>query len=270
MKEYLASQLQTLVDPAQGQNTVREYLQARVLGTLQRCGAMVPLAFQGGTALRFLHGSARYSEDLDFTREPTSAPYDFRAWLQAVRMELTAEGYRIEIKVSDLKVVHSAFFRFQGLLYELGLSPHRDEVLSIKLEVDTNPPKGAILATTLIRRHIPLRLQHHDQASLLAGKLHAILQRSFTKGRDIYDLFWYLSDPDWPAPNLDLLNHALTQTSWSGDSLSVDNWRTVVTERIQSLAWNRVVADVSPFLERKADADLLTRGDLLSLLSQPR
>jgi len=27
---------------------------------------------------------------------------------------------------------------------------------------------------------------------LLAGKLHAILQRAYTKGRDIYDLLWYL------------------------------------------------------------------------------
>ena len=46
----------------------------------------------------------------------------------------------MEIKVNDSKVVHSAFIRFIGLLYELGLSPHRDEVLAVKLEVDTNPP----------------------------------------------------------------------------------------------------------------------------------
>ena len=49
-----------------------------------------------------------------------------------------------------------------------------------------------------MRRHVTLRLHHHDRASLLAGKLHAILQRPYTKGRDLYDLIWYLSDPTWP------------------------------------------------------------------------
>jgi hypothetical protein len=73
----------------------------------------------------------------------------------------------------------------------LKLSPHHDEVLAVKIEVDTIPPRGAGLATSLIRRHVLLNLQHHDQASLLAGKLHAILQRPSLKGRDLYDLAWY-------------------------------------------------------------------------------
>ena len=30
---------------------------------------MIPLAFHGGTALRFLYTSQRYSEDLDFALE---------------------------------------------------------------------------------------------------------------------------------------------------------------------------------------------------------
>jgi LuxR family maltose regulon positive regulatory protein len=82
--------------------------------------------------------------------------------------------------------------------------------------VATNPPAGAGLATTVVRRFVVLQLQHHDKASLLAGKLHAILQRSYTKGRDIYDLLWYLSDPTWPPPNLVLLNNALAQAHIAG------------------------------------------------------
>ena len=50
-------------------------------------------------------------------------------------------------------------------------------MLSIRIEVDTRPPSEAGLATTLIRRHVTLRLQHHDRASLLAGKLHASCNR---------------------------------------------------------------------------------------------
>jgi predicted nucleotidyltransferase component of viral defense system len=48
---------------------VREYLQARILESLQKSGAMIPLAFHGGTALRFLFSHGRYSEDLDFALE---------------------------------------------------------------------------------------------------------------------------------------------------------------------------------------------------------
>jgi hypothetical protein len=138
---------------------------------------------------------------------------------------LTPEGYPVELKVSDQKTVRSAFVRFPGLLYELGLSGQQSEVLAVKIEVDTNPPAGAGLATTVVRRFVVLQLQHHDKASLLSGKLHAILQRAYTKGSDLYDLLWYLSDPTWPQPNLTLLNNALAQTHWQGETLTVVNWR---------------------------------------------
>ena len=266
MKEYLTSLVRIEPTPAQGRNVVREYLQARILGSLQRAGAMIPLAFHGGTALRFLYATPRYSEDLDFALEHSHDQYDFRAYLRAIRSELTAEGYTLDLKVNDRKVVHSAFIRFRGLLYELGLSPHQNVVLSVKIEVDTNPPTGAGLATTVIRRHVPLRLQHHDQTSLLAGKLHAILQRPYVKGRDIYDLLWYISDPTWPAPNLTLLNNALRQTGWIEASLTEDTWPEAVRRRLQTVDWSQVAADVRPFLETGADIKLLTRENLEGLL----
>jgi hypothetical protein len=227
---------------------------------------MIPLAFHGGTALRFLYASPCYSEDLDFALERARSQYDFRAYLRAIQSEFTREGYAVELDVSDRKVVHSAFVRFPGLLYELGLSPHRSEVLAVKVEVDTNAPSGAELATTVVRRHVTLQLQHHDRASLLAGKLHAILQRPYLKGRDIYDLLWYLGDPDWPAPNLTLLDNALRQTGWTGPSPTAHNWREMVRSRVQTLAWDRVVADVSPFLESSAELDLLTLENVMRVL----
>ncbi|MBN1887693.1 MAG: nucleotidyl transferase AbiEii/AbiGii toxin family protein [Thermoflexales bacterium] len=266
MKEYLASLVRAAPNPAQGRNVAREYLQARLLGALQRAGAMIPLAFHGGTLLRFLYAIPRYSEDLDFALEGNKARYDFRAFLHAIRAELGAEGYAVELKVSDQKVVHSAFIRFGGLLYELGLSPHRDEVLSVKFEVDTNPPAGAQLATSVVRRYVLLHLQHHDPASLLAGKLHAVLQRPYPKGRDVYDLLWYLSDPRWPQPNLVLLNNALRQTGWTGAELTADNWRELVRARLRQWDWSKAMADVRPFLEPGAGLNLLTRENLLRVL----
>lgn len=266
MKEYLLQLVRAAPTPAYGRNATREYLQARILAALQRAGAMIPLAFHGGTALRFLYNSLRYSEDLDFALERAREAYDFRVYLKTIRSTLTAEGYAIELKVSDQKVVHSAFVRFAGLLNELGLSPFRDEVLAVKIEVDTNPPAGAGLATSVIRRHVPLQIQHHDRASLLAGKLHAILQRPYTKGRDVYDLLWYLSDPQWPSPNLALLNNALQQTGWPGPELIEETWRAAVRQRLHAIDWPQVAADVRPFLEPSVDPGLLTLENLLRVL----
>lgn len=266
MKDYLAEIVRAVPTSVQGRNVAREYLQARILSALQRAGAMIPLAFHGGTALRFLFGSARYSEDLDFALERATGEYDFRAYLQAIQSTFAAEGYQLELKVSDRRTVHSAFVRFGGLLYELALSPHRDEVLAVKIEVDTRPPAGADLTTTIVRRHVILHLQHHDRASLLAGRLHAILQRPYLKGRDVYDLLWYLSDREWPAPNLTLLNNALQQTGWEAEPLTEDNWRRMVRVRLQEVGWEQVVADVRPFLDPTADPGILQMENLVRLL----
>jgi predicted nucleotidyltransferase component of viral defense system len=85
MKEDLKSRLQASWEAAEARNRVREYLQARILSSLQRSGAMVPLAFQGGTALRFLYSIRRYSEDLDFALERPDRGYDFQSYLGAIR-----------------------------------------------------------------------------------------------------------------------------------------------------------------------------------------
>lgn len=209
MKAYLRA----LIAPARTKlvaiHLVREYLQARSLQSLQRAGAMQTLAFHGGTSLRFLYDISRYSEDLYFALELHPEAYDFRAYLQQIVNDFSVEVYVVDVKLNEKQAVHKAFVRFRGLLYELGLSGHTDEVLAIKIEVDTNPPSCVGLMTTPLHKLVPLNLQHHDQATLLAGNLSAILQRDYTKGRDIYDLWWYLNQPDWPEPNLEYLNQSM-------------------------------------------------------------
>ena len=90
-----------------------------------------PSRLSGGTALRFLYATARYSEDLDFSLEGNAERYDFRSYLGAISKEFVAEGYEVQVKLSDKKVVNSAFVRFPGLPYELGLSPHSRQTLSV-------------------------------------------------------------------------------------------------------------------------------------------
>jgi hypothetical protein len=227
---------------------------------------MATLAFHGGTALRFLYAIPRYSEDLDFTLERPESNYDFRAYLRAIQDEFSKEGYEVGIKLYDKKTVNVAFIKFNHLLYGFGLSTQRDEVLSVKIEVDTNPPAGVGLDTTIVRRHVTLRLQHHNRASLLSGKLHALFQRRYVKGRDLYDLMWYLSDPDWPNPNFTLLQNALWQTGWGGSIPNENNWRKILCEHLRKIDWGRTVADAKPFLERANDVDLLTQWYFEQLL----
>lgn len=251
---------------AHGLNLVREALQAAALASLQRSGAMRALAFQGGTALRFLFSLARYSEDLDFALERPDAGYDLKELARQIKADFSREGLDLDLRLNDSKTVHSLWLRFPGLLFDLGLSPLKDQILAIKIEVDTRPPSGARLETSLVRRHRILNLQHHDRASLFAGKLHAVLERSFFKGRDIYDLVWYLSDPGWPKPNLVLLNNALKQTGSKRSALDVESWREAVRERLEAADFSRLTADVSPFLERLEEVRLLELNAILKLL----
>ncbi len=268
MKEYLLTLARSNTDLSYRRNLAREYLQARVLESLQRSGAMIPMAFHGGTALRFLYGLTRFSEDLDFALEKPSESGHFQKYLQAIRSTFQAEGYNLQIKVNDRKTVISAFVRFYSLPYDLEISPNPNEALSIKIELDTRPPEGAVLETDLVRRHITLRINHHDRATLFAGKLHAILHRKYAKGRDLFDLMWYLSDPTWPEPNLVMLNNALVQTGWLGPGLTGESWRSQVLKRLDQLNWKDALADVRPFLERPQELELLTRENFSRLLRE--
>jgi len=268
MKEFLRQLLSGVENPILGRCLVREYLQARLLQSFQDKGVFNTWLFQGGTALRFLYSMPRFSEDLDFALVKPGMEGNFRDILFNARKTFQAEDYDISIKVNDTKTVKSAFVKFGGLLFELGLSAHRSETLSIKVEIDTNPPAGATCESTIVRRHVTLNLRHHDKASLLAGKLHAVLARRYVKGRDIYDLIWYLSDRSWPQPNIELLNNALVQTDWKGPEVTQDNWRDLLREKVDKLKWARVVEDVEPFLQRPEDVKLLTKENLVGLLQE--
>jgi predicted nucleotidyltransferase component of viral defense system len=271
MKEQLRYLIGQRASSVEATLVIREYLQARILEVLQRSGAFQDWAFLGGTALRFLYRLPRFSEDLDFSRTvacgpTTSVQMEFRKYTESIQRVLEAETYTIELRLRPENTVQSAFIAFPGLLYELGLSPHREQKLSIKVEVDTNPPAHAVFDRTLVRTHVFLNLQHYDKASLLAGKLHALLSRSHTKGRDVYDLMWYLSDPGWPEPNLDLLEAALVQSGNAVQGTLGGSWRQMIAERLEAMDWRQVLADVRPFLENSHELDLLTRGNLLGLL----
>ena len=266
MIPYLKAQIAEVFTPESQRAIVREYLQMRILHSLQGAGAMIPLAFHGGTALRILYQLPRYSEDLDFALERQPEQYDFRKYLTTIQRDMTAETYDVEVKLNERNVVHSAFIRFHGLLHQIGISPHKSEVLAIKVEIDTNPPANAGLNTTFIQHHVAVHLQHHDKASLLAGKLHAILQREYVKGRDWYDLYWYLSQPQWASPNVAMLNDALVQSSGGKGAITDENWRGYVLKRLETLDWAQVVADVQRFLIKQEELNVFKKETVAGLV----
>jgi len=110
------------------------------------------------------------------------------------------------------------------LLYEAGLTLQESQKLPIAIEVDTNPPPGWKEEKTIVDVHLPVLLQHYDLPSLFAAKLAAVLTRAYTKGRDIYDLFWYRTKRKELFPNFTFLNNALSQKRKNQIWLHEQNW----------------------------------------------
>jgi predicted nucleotidyltransferase component of viral defense system len=100
-------------------NLMREYLQFYILRIMHDEGVFRYTAFLGGTALRFLHGLPRYSEDLDFSCVH-KATYTFSDLMKKVKEELVLAGYSVEVVCSKNKVVNNAFVKFEGLMYRQG------------------------------------------------------------------------------------------------------------------------------------------------------
>lgn len=266
MKEQIKQVIAETRDKLQARNLVREYCQAKILQFLQEKGLFRPWIFHGGTALRFLYRLPRYSEDLDFALESPKFKIDFACVISDVCRAFESEAYIVKAKINELKTVKSASIRFMGLLHELRLSPRPSEILSIKIELDSHPAPGGKTETSIFRRYIILNVLHYDKASLLSGKLHAILARPYVKGRDLYDLFWYLSDRTWPEPNIEFLASALRQTNWKGPEIFKSNWCQIVANRLENLEWKKAIEDVRPFIERSSDLNLFTRENIFKLL----
>lgn len=266
MRDFLIQIVKQQPNDFLKRSIAREYLQARILEALQDQGIFARWAFVGGTALRFLFGLPRYSEDLDFSLIGPKRKEEFTSLVKKIGGVFDAEGYANDIRIKDNGAVNSALIRFKDILFELSLSPRRGQILSIRVEIDSNPPAGAGTATTIIRKFVALHLLHYDRPSLLAGKLHALLSRPYTKGRDLFDLVWYLADPTWPEPNFTLLNNALVQTGWPGPELTSANWRRNVLARLEKIPWDQAIKDVTPFLERSQDLRLLNFENVRKML----
>ncbi len=248
------------------QHVLREYLQNYLLFLLQKSRYSCHLCFVGGTALRFLYRTRRFSEDLDFSAADTWEAQKFPDLVAQLSARLEEAAYTFSPQTRTHKNVQSAQFRFSELLFESGLAQRKEQNLSIHLEIDSCPPRGAGVEKTVAGLFMPVLLQHYDLPSLLAGKIHDLLTRPYTKGRDLHDLFWFRTQHKGMQPNLILLNNALEQTGYSGEPLTAIDWLDVVREKVAAMAWKQVERDVLPFLQYSDDLLTFTRENLLQLL----
>jgi hypothetical protein len=152
------------------------------------------------------------------------------------------------------------------LLYETGISPLKDQKMSIKIEIDTHPPDGAACVTKLINRYMPISFLSYDIPSLFSGKIHALLSRPYTKGRDFYDVCWYVSKFKDLTPNMIFLCNALKQTGWERDLPTARDWKNYVADAVEQVDWAVISKDVTPFLERPGDMDVFTKENALAML----
>ena len=238
------------------EHAIREITQEVALAALGRTNFFKYAAFLGGTCLRIFYGLNRFSEDMDFILKKPDSNFQFQPHLKALSDELLAYGYNIEIvdrSNTDI-AVRKAFIKDDSIGKVLQLK-HSDRngplrKIRIKFEIDTNPPIGSDFEVKYIDFPFVSSVTVQDKASLFAGKIHALLCREYTKGRDWYDFIWYTSR-DTPV-NFKVLSAAIDQMGpWKGKKLPVDlDWCIKqFRNKINSIDWNATKKDVRRFVK---------------------
>jgi predicted nucleotidyltransferase component of viral defense system len=238
------------------QHAVREITQEVTLAALGRTEFFKDALFQGGTCLRIFYGLNRFSEDMDFLLREPNRDFSLQPHLRAVRDELAAYGYQVEIvdRSQAGEAVKKAFLKDDSLGKVLQLK-YRDRSgplrkIRVKLEVDTNPPAGSGLEVKYVDFPFVSSIVVQDKPSLFAGKLHALLCRDYVKGRDWYDFLWYTSQ-SVPVNYVFLASALAQQGPWHSATISVDGpWcRARLQERINSVDWAAAREDVRRFVK---------------------
>lgn len=249
------------VGPIEEENALKEIVQEIMLFSLWRADFFEVAAFQGGTSLRILHGLNRFSEDIDFILLEPDPTFSWQPYLD--NLTETCNEFGIEPEVLDKKnmdkAVRTALIKDTSIANQLNLSfinNRSDQKLTIKLEIDCNPPAGSGFEYNYLDFPVDFEVCHQDMSSNFALKTHALLCRGYLKGRDWYDFNWYITQG--VAPNLLLLKNALVQLGpWEGQYLDVDReWLVkALGDKIASIDWQNAAADVERFLkpvERKS------------------
>lgn len=163
----------------------REYLQLLFLSYLYQERDADKICFKGGTAIRSLFGSPRFSEDLDFST--TFKAKEIADLIKKLETKIQKElpGIKIVLVYSGRNGIrfrmeyNSSDFKYPLIVR---LDFNRVEKIDKK--------ETSALATRFPLTIFPL-VCHLQKEKILAEKIHALVSRK--KGRDLFDVWFLLS-----------------------------------------------------------------------------
>lgn len=262
-------------------NAIKEVLQEVVLAGLSKTDFFQQAAFYGGTALRIFYGIDRFSEDLDFSLLARDESFDFNKYFKPVSDVVEAMGLNFHISKKEKTKrtnIDSAFIKgntkesFMTIYVNSEDYKHiiNNEKIIIKFEVDVNPP---LFATTELKYRLlpfPYQVRVYDKESLFAGKIHAVIARSWkhrVKGRDLYDYLYYMSLNT--KVNLKHLDARLKQTKTIGKDIVLTKvlLKDILKNRFDTIDYEKAKADVKPFIKDISKLDLW-RSDFFKSITE--
>jgi predicted nucleotidyltransferase component of viral defense system len=238
---------------------LREITQELIVAGLSEAGFFNKAVFHGGTSLRMIYKINRYSEDLDFMLLEKDKDFRWKSYLDDVKSYVGQYGCLLET-VDKSKIdtnVQKAFIKDSSIEQMMNMSWTRrsgtPEKINIKLETDTNPPlySNNEIKEYLFPKKYSINVQ--DLSSLFAGKCHALLCRKYVKGRDWFDLNWFVNKGI--EPNYKYLDAMLKQQGpWEGkNNNSNKEWIcNELFKKIEILNFEEVNMDINRFANKNS------------------
>lgn len=260
----------TCVTQQDYKNALKEIIQELALLGLWRSKFFEKAAFYGGTSLRILFGLNRFSEDLDFSLLEPEEHFDIQAYQTAIETELAQFGFNVSMTQKNKSVdsaIVSAFLKANTIEHLIKIDVpeserarcHLDEQLKIKLEVDTNPPPKFNTSVNYLLQPIPYSVKTFSEPDLFAGKLHALLCRSWktrVKGRDWYDYVWFVARQT--PVHLLHLEERMRQSGHYDDTraLTGDTLKGLIHHKIDKLDIDSAKEDILTFISDRKEVDI--------------
>ncbi len=163
-------------------NIQREYLQHLFLSLFYQNPSSENILFKGGTALRFIYRSPRFSEDLDFSGSRITIEELEKLILKTLSL-VEEQGIRMEI--DEAKITSGGYLSIFN-------SKFLKENIKIQLEISFRKAKELEKEVSLIAQDfvLPYTIIHLTEKQLVTEKIGALLERA--KVRDWYDLYFIL------------------------------------------------------------------------------
>lgn len=232
-------------------NALKEVAQEIILFGFSQTDFFKHAFFCGGTCLRIVHGLQRFSEDLDFTTTEINPSFNFDHYMEDVLKTLKDFGLEMKVnKSKDDSFVKARALKEDSDKWKISFPANgKLKKIMIKLEIDTNPAAGAIGVMENLEFPLLHRIRCGEVETLFAGKIHALLCRSYTKGRDWYDFLWYVRNKS--KINFEFLQNALFQMGPYKDkkiNMSSEFVKKELAVKIASQDWEQIKKDVARFL----------------------